>query len=294
MTTKLSHLSPWQHQHLQEIIAAIVTAARPEKIICYGTRTKVSEAWGCFLTAEAVQTFIACDLLIITRKDEKKNCHEILERIDYCRTPFITVSTLVHSITAVNDAIIGGNVFFNTLYKTGVVLYDGNEIPLVGPVGKSNEPDQVSKIVTRWNKWFSQGQQFLKGATYFSSAGWHDLSLFLLHQAVEHTSIALIGLYTGYRTATHNLSRLLALTRNFSPHSPPVFPKNTREEMDLFNTLARAYSDARYKEGFKVRVETVAVLIERVTAFHSQAEKLFTDKSNEIKKGAALHTSDHI
>lgn len=294
MKTKVSNLSPRQYEQLREIIAVIVKVIHPEKIICYGARTKSLETWGCFIHTTEPQIHTVFDLLIITRKNEKKNSHEILDRIGYCNTAVITIIALVHNITAVNAALKNRNAFFITLYKTGVLLYDNNDVPLFTSFEKPDETDQILKSMTQWNKWFCQGQQFLKGASYFSSAGWNDLSVFMLHQAVEHTCIALVGACTGYRPATHNLGRLLAMTENFSPHLSAVFPKNTREEMDLFNTLAKAYSDARYSEGFKARSETVIVLIERVTALQCQSEKLYRNKLWEMKNGSALYTSHHL
>lgn len=230
MITKLSHLSPRQCEIPEEIIAAMVKAVYPEKIICYGARTKVLEAWSCFLYPIEAQIFTVYDLLIITRENEKKNSHEILDMIDCCNTPVITITALVHSIKAVNDALKNGSVFFTTLYQTGVLLYDNN---------------------------------------------------------------ALIRVITGYRPSTHNLGRLLAMIGNFSPFLLAVFPKNTKEEMDLFNTLTKAYSDARYKEGFKVTAEKVTILIERVTAFQCHAERLYRNKLREIKNGSTISTSHH-
>lgn len=100
----------------------------------------------------------------------------------------------------------------------------------------------------------------------------------MLHQAVEHTCIALIKVYLGYRITSHKLSQRLSLVANFSLHSVTVFPRITPDEIRLFNLLERAYSHSRYDESYSVSAETVNALSMEVEQFLLIAQALFKRK----------------
>ena len=90
--------------------------------------------------------------------------------------------------------------------------------------------------------------------------------------------MALLRVYTGYRSTTHNLTRLLALIENFSFVPSTIFPCITEEETALFNTLNRAYSDARYKEDYSISTEIANLLKKRVHQLLVVAENLYSKK----------------
>jgi HEPN domain-containing protein len=279
MITKHHYFSSDQFKFLEDITALIVPAALPEKIICYGGRTKVADRWSCFSHEGGPRNSASFDLLIITDENERRPAHEIIDKIESCQTPQINITALVHTLSAVNSAIKQKSVFFSTIVRCGTLLYDRGTKCLAGFDQSINIADHGCKPGAKWNKWFLQGQQFLKGAQYFVSTGCRDISVFMLHQAVEHTCIALVGACMGYRPATHNLKRLLAMTENFSPCLSSIFPRDTRQEIEIFDTLACGYSDARYKEAFVVEMEKITVLNERVVLLQREAERIFRSQT---------------
>lgn len=103
----------------------------------------------------------------------------------------------------------------------------------------------------------------------------------MLHEAVQHTCMALLRAVIGYRSTTHNISRLLALIENLSKVPSLIFPYITKEEKKLFLLLRHAYSDARYKEEYAVPAEKVAILIERVKQLMDVAEQLYQLNGNQ-------------
>lgn len=105
----------------------------------------------------------------------------------------------------------------------------------------------------------------------------------MLHQATEHTCIAVIKACIDYRASTHNLSKLLALTENFTPYPSWVFPQISEDEIALFKLLLCAYSDVRYCENFSMPMEKAKILRQRIKDLQRIAEALYYDKIREIK-----------
>lgn len=264
-----------------DITSTILKIMHPEKIICYGRRVCEWDVWSPFILLDETSPYVTYDLLVITRENEKRSRHEITDMLDSCLTGgSVRATVIVHGIKAVNEALLNGSHFFYDVCQSGLILYDNSETALLS-CGRRAATTDIPSIEQVWRAGFELAQQFLNGASYFSSSGCDNIAAFMLHQAVEHTCTALVRLITGYRPATHNLNRLLALTENFSPMSLIVFPRNTPEERDLFNLLARAYSDVRYKEGFKVPRLKTPLLIERVSRLQYYAKKLYEDKTHQ-------------
>jgi HEPN domain-containing protein len=171
-----------------------------------------------------------------------------------------------------------GSRFISTVYHKGVMLYNGNDLPLSTAPEKLDIPALKNLIEGNWQRRFGMSRRFLKTANYCFDNGWNEQTIFDLHQSVEHACVAIIRAYTGFRPTTHNLSRLLDLICNFSQELITIFPRQTKEETDLFNTLNRAYSEARYNEKYKVSTEVAKILLGRVTTLLDLAEKFYDKK----------------
>ena len=290
MHTYIANLSKSQHEQLALLIQRIVGAIQPEKIICYGCRVITSLDWSCFLDSEPYGecSKLAFDLLLITADDEKRAFHEIIQIAEQQCDPHITISSVTHKLTAVNEAIQAGSYFFSSLLHKGVLLYDNSCIPLLPVQHEEAYHFPISKAEAIWGRWYDMAKRFYLLALHSLSCEWPDQSVFLLHQAVEHTCIALIRVFTGYRSNTHNLARLLAMTENFSPIPTGIFPRLTPEETTLFNHLLNGYADPRYKDGYCITTETILILIRRVEQLQDAAEKLYLERVSQYRKNAGI------
>ncbi len=173
-----------------------------------------------------------------------------------------------------------GRPFFVNVYKRGILVYDSSGIPLAIPSSfESAEP--LSDRRTHWDRHFGLAKKFFDGASYYIKSGSASLAVFMLHQAAEHTFIALIETFLGYRPTTHNLNRLLELTENFSELPSYVFPQISQEETVLFNSLARAYSDVRYSNNFQIPIEKAEILHQRVKKLQEISVRLYQKKDTE-------------
>ena len=285
MTTTLSHISRDQSQLLQDAVSEIIKAVDPEKIICYGTRTNINEAWSCFIRSDQSRTSMHFDFLIITREGRKEKEHEVFDKISKCEKETVHITAIVHSIFAVNEALEKEMPFFTNVYEKGVIVYDSGNTPLICPeIKKLSKEDCIENRKRYWNKWFFLAKRFYEAACNCALNDRNDVAVFMLHQAVELTCIAVLRTCIGYRPSTHNLKRLFFLIENFTSDVGLVFPRSTNEEVELFNVLYRAYADVRYKEEYSISADTVSVLTQRVKELLIIAENLYQDKVNELIK----------
>lgn len=281
MQTSFANLPLSQEQNLRQAITGIAAAIDPEKIICYGTRTSLEHTWSSFDPVLASKMDTDYDLLIITKPGQKRRDHEVFDMIVKLSTPETRIIAITHSLYAVNEALEQGRPFFTTIYKQGILIYDSSGIPLVTP-SVCDKSDLLADIQAHWDQHFGLAGKFFDGASYYITAGSAALAVFMLHQATEHTCIALIKACVDYRATTHNLSKLLSLTENFSPYPSHVFPQTTKEEIDLFKTLLNAYSDARYCENFKLPIEKAKILQHRVKELQEIALRIYVKKLREM------------
>ncbi|GGA90078.1 HEPN domain-containing protein [Puia dinghuensis] len=254
-----------------EITQKIINAVQPEFIICYGCRTIERKSWGAFLdngsSTHSVQT--TYDLLVIPPQDCKYQDHEVVQKVEQQSARHFQLNCLVHKIGYVNEAIKAGSRFYYSTLKYGLTLYEsGRELLLPFPT----PPDLSS--VDDWNGWFDRAQRCFSLAGDALSRKYYEQTLFLLHQTTEFACIALLRFFTGYHSATHNLTRLLAMTESISLVPRSVFPGTTKEETELLTVLSKAYSDSRYKESYTANPEKVDIIMERVKAFMEVAVTL--------------------
>jgi uncharacterized protein len=286
MLTTFENLSPSLTSQLAQLIQKIATTIHPEKILCYGYRTSIYQDWSCFKedTDYKETTKATFDLLVITSNDNNQADHEILQKIDLMASSLdCEVIAVVQSLDAVNELIAKNSRFLTTLYHKAVLVYNRGNSTLITPPAAPPYETSKSKLETTWNKCFCIAERFYKTACFCLDNGWNEKALFDLHQATQHTCMALLRIYTGYRSTTHNLSRLLAHIENFSFIPSTIFPCSTEEETALFNLLNKAYSDARYKEDYSIPTEIASLLKRRVQQLLLVAAKLYNKKMIAIE-----------
>ena len=282
MFDALPNIGELQRQVLREVISQVEDAFKPEAIICYGKRQTIGEVWSAFKQVSMPDVCVHYDILVITRPEEKYKDHEVLDKINQLNSESIRLTPVIHNIKAVQEAIQKGSRFFTTVCKNGILLY-GEAKPKVALVEKVSHKSDES----HWAHHFGLANQFLTGAEHYLSNAQPSLSVFMLHQATEHACIAIIYACLGYRSTTHNLNRLLALTENISPELSSLFPRQTETERELFNLLVRAYGDVRYRQSFTIPPEQAKVLFERVKELVSVTERIYLEfhelsEANEI------------
>jgi uncharacterized protein len=176
----------------------------------------------------------------------------------------------------VQEAVRKGSRFFTTVCRQGVLVYGDAKLEVGFEPMPAFQRDQ-----TRWVHHFGLANQFLSGAEHYLLNAQPSLAVFMLHQATEHACIAIIYACLGYRSTTHNLSRLLALTEHISPELSGMFPRHTEAERELFSLLVRAYGGVRYRQSFTICLEDAKMLVERVKELVRVTERIYNEFQKE-------------
>lgn len=271
---------------LAQLAQKIAGAIHPEKILCYGYRNTPYNDWSCFTDYnDSKETIRATfDLLVITNSNNNLSDYEMLQKIDLLVEPLnCEVTAIVQSLESVNDLLAKNSRFLTTLYHKAVLVYNAGHNDIITPPAPLSPEETKNKLETVWNNCFQTAERFYKTACFCLDNGWNEKALFDLHQATQHTCMALLRVFTGHRSTTHNLSRLLSLIENFSFIPSSIFPCITEEETAILNLLNKAYSDARYKENYTVPAETAIILKKRVCQLLLVAEKLYNKKLMELQ-----------
>ncbi|MES2826172.1 MAG: HEPN domain-containing protein, partial [Pseudomonadota bacterium] len=101
---------------------------------------------------------------------------------------------------------------------------------------------------------------------------------FQLHQATEHCFASLLLVLTNYKPYTHNLIRLNSLTISQNARIAEVFPQDTKMYRSRFQLLKKAYVEARYSMHYKISLEELTWLGERVRHLQELTEMLCKEK----------------
>lgn len=168
-----------------------------------------------------------------------------------------TVNIIVHDLAEVNAAIGRGEYFWTDIVRDGVVLYDLPGHPLA--VSRPMTPSQALAIAEKYSsEWEANTASALKGARFFIAEGERKDAAFLLHQAVERSYIWLLLVHTFYFPRSHNIKFLRSLAEDIDKSLVAAWLRNTKVERRRFETLKRAYVEARYSDLYDVSDEDLA------------------------------------
>lgn len=287
MLATFPHLSKNQLEKLAEVTKHIIKTVKPERIICYGSHTSISQDWNVFSIGESYQqvTFpTTYNLLIVPGKEDVRLEHEVIQLAEQqAEALHCHISVVIQSATTLNQSLENGVRFINTVFSKGLLLYNNNA-GITTPSPTLPDMSVVKKAAEQqWQQNMEIAHRFLKSASDNLQQPWAEQAMFNLHQSVQHTCMALLRYFTGYKSTTHNLSRLLALLESFTCMFEGIFPCITEEEKELFNLLNRAYSEARYKDNYVVPVATAKILERRVKELIALAEALYEKQAELLK-----------
>lgn len=276
MKTSLEHLPTDRKIELRQITDIIVQWATPEKVVLFGSYATGKQVIDKYVSKGVTYEYVSdFDILVITRRGEKREEYNIQETLETKCQPITTipVNIIVHGIDYVNKRIAEGQYFFTDIKKEGILLYEAGNVPLAEQ--KELTTQEKKEIAQRdFNYNFPDAKEFLEGVLFYLGRKKLNIAAFQLHQATERTYNTMILVVTGYKPKTHNLGKLLKMSRDFSPELQTIFPQNTKEEIHLFNLLKKAYIDARYNENFVITEDELKTLIERVRKLQGISEQV--------------------
>jgi HEPN domain-containing protein len=282
--SSLKHLPEDKQKEIKAITESVVQLVMPEKIILFGSYATGKWQEDRYVEGHITYEYVSdYDLLVITRKGDTRPEHQIQELAETKSQPLtsIPINIIVHGIDYVNRQIEEGQFFFTDIKKEGILLYDAGSVDLAEQ--RELSAKERREIVQRdFDNWYNKSKNSLKGAQFYLKEGDLNDAIFLLHQAAERAYNTLILVFTGYKPKTHNLAKLVKMSREFSPELLTVFPNNTKNEIHLFTLLKKAYVDARYNDKYIITENELNTLIERVKKLQEIAERVCISKIASI------------
>lgn len=289
MKTSLSYLPQHKQEQIETITEIIKEVVDSEKIILFGSYATGNWVEDRYTEGHITFEYISdYDFLVVVKPGERLQAdvvQDIIENKCHFRE---SVNAIVHDIDYVNQALSEGQYFFSDIYKEGILLYDAENVPFSIP--KRLNLTETRTIVQRdFDKWHSSGEQFLNYSEFAfrdSVANNKNLNaaVFLMHQSTERFYNAVILVFTGYKTKTHNLHKLRRHAKRFSAELSSVFPYPTedKQERHLFDLLKKGYIDARYKDNYKITEEEFSTLLNKIHTLKEISKKLCWEKINSF------------
>jgi HEPN domain-containing protein len=272
---------------LQALIKLLADHFHPDKIVCFGCIHANITSENCF--APKLKDTFSHYFLLVTIRETSRREHEMQHFADtHFKDTGVTI--LCHSTAGVKEAIGKQSRFFNTVWQTGTIMYSSTGILQLEKGVHVDPLTTLAKAEAHFNNRFALSKGFLESAEARFIDGNFNLCVFLLHQVVEQACIAMIRTFMGYHADIHHLGRLLTLCLCFSETPNNIFPRHIEEENHLFQVLLRSYSEARYRDEFKVIQEDARLLLFRSRKFLNIAENLCLEKIKEFK--ASIQAAD--
>ncbi|MDX2335329.1 HEPN domain-containing protein [Brevundimonas vesicularis] len=285
MKTSIDHLPPRKQVELRRVVEVIresfaetVSTRRAErlkngkilKIILYG-----SYARGDWVHDPVGRYFSDFDLLIVVDHEDLTDgefWHDAENKLmpgeTLIRTP---VSLIVHSLEDVNEQLDRGRYFWADIVREGIVLFDT-------PGAKLRKPaDLKAQVALKeaeefFGDWTQSSASFARGAKFYMGEGADPkLAAFNLHQSAEHLYHCVLLVVTLYSGKAHNLAFLRKKCEAIDARLAEAWPRETKFERRCFELLREAYVKARYSKHYKISVEELTWLTQRVEVLRALA-----------------------
>ncbi|WP_131539904.1 HEPN domain-containing protein [Pedobacter nototheniae] len=246
----------------------------PLQILKFGEISSTKNSFTSFFPEQANNSFHYYLLMVI--KGTTRIEHGVQ---DYVNMHFNhgKITIFVHSLESVDTAIAGNNRFFITVFNTGIQLYSHDGTLNLFPEYILDKKISLEKARKHLYHRIPMAQGFLDGAGECFSNEKFNVCVFMLHQVVEQSCIAMIRVFMAYRSDIHHLGRLLDICACFSAE-PRALLLGTPENRRLFEKLMNSYSHARYKDNFNVEMGDADKLYSLVHNFLILAKDLCDKK----------------
>jgi predicted nucleotidyltransferase/HEPN domain-containing protein len=195
------------------------------------------------------------------------------------------VNIIIHDLAEVNQALGRGEYFWTDIARDGVMLYDLPGHPLAVP--KPMTPRDAVEMAERYlDHWLPRIDSMLAGAQFHQKRDERCDAAFSLHQAVERAYACFLLVHTFYFPRSHNIKFLRSLAEDIDKRLVEAWPREQRAERRRFETLKRAYVEARYSDQYDVRVEDLAALSESALRLRKLVASTCLERTQSLKSAA--------
>jgi predicted nucleotidyltransferase/HEPN domain-containing protein len=258
------------------------------KIILFGSYTREGE----WVEDPVGRYFSDYDILVVVDHEDLTDVPEIWAKTEErllselaagarLRTP---VSVIYHDLSDVNAQLSRGRYFFTDILRDGVVLFEEQGHPFVDPTPLT-PVEALSESQEYFEEWFESASAFQRGAEFFLQEQRPKEAAFSLHQATERFYHCFILVLTLYSPKTHNLNQLRKLSEGMDPRLSSVWPAESKFQKRCYELLRAAYVKARYSRHYRISVEELAWLQERIKLLRSTVRDICEERLKSLRTG---------
>jgi hypothetical protein len=155
-----------------------------------------------------------------------------------------TVTLFIHLATTVRQLTPDRKFFFYHAMQKGVNLYEHDVVPPT--INFKEEPQRnVAYLKSYWRNRSRVAEVFLESQSAIDAMDTEPIQEAMMQIAMENTALALIDTFLGYRPIHFHLSYLFDICNLFCTLVREIFPRNTAEEIKLFELLSKHISKLR-------------------------------------------------
>ncbi|WP_242128509.1 HEPN domain-containing protein [Sphingobium sp. Sx8-8] len=298
MKTALDHLPLRKRAELEEVVRILFAefddalagrnaphrkAGKILKVILFG-----SYARGDWVEDPVGGYFSDYDILVVVNHEELADPVEYWTQAEdhLMRAQTITktirtpVNPIYHSLTDINAQLKKGRPFFVDIIRDGIVLYEAPDHPFNQP--SKLPPEEVREEAHKYfDKWFPSSVGFLSMARHAMSEGHSNEAAFALHQATERLYHCFLLVARLYSPKSHKLNFLRSQCEGQESRLIAAWPRDTRFAQRCFELLRSAYVNARYSDHYKIAVEELDWICERLRHLQSLVKEICEERLAE-------------
>ncbi len=298
MRTGLDHLPPSKQRELADVVRILFeefeTAhargnadwnrkGRIFKIVLYG-----SYARGDWVDDPVGGYQSDYDILVVVNYDRLAEFEhwsaaedQLMREVTISHTLTAPVSFIVHSLNDVNAQLERGRPFFIDIVEQGIALYEAEGYEFAQP---RNLPADEARVEAQkhFDHWHPLASHALKLAKTSIEDGVLRDAAFLMHQAAErlyHCTLLVLSLYS---PKSHRLNFLRSQCEQIAPSLAGAWPRDDKLSRRCFELLRLAYVNARYSPHYKITVDELDWIGERIAVLEGLVEKICRDHIAEL------------
>lgn len=245
---------------------------------------KIAEAIAAKISVEKIYNSTygdiqSCHLIILLPPDNGTKFTELEPFVKMVTIEHENITFELHHTTEVVNALKSGNLFFNISCSEENLLFNKENSPKL-PVPKAQElllwKDEA---IERFKEGISKTTAFLDGAYFYQKKNNYNLTVFMLHQVAELTFRALELSVLAKERRTHNLSKHQQFLCPAIPKIANIFPADSKQDIQILETLNNAYSSVRYEQNYTVNEKYIPVLFDRVIKLQAISREIMEELS---------------
>lgn len=266
------------------LINQITGAFAVESIFCFGKRIFSNTRTSPFSNVEVDQTHqLHYDLLIITSAEPVSSLANLQSIINADTESGYSVLLLAYSVESAIRALQLKNRFFHKAMHQSAQIYKKQGCIQLYAMQDYDQTDMSSRCDLNWKQRYFRAEAFMDAAECIWIDQEETVVLSLISQAVEQLCLGLIYVFLGCRPKQHSLSHLFDLCLNFTTLVDTIFPRNTPEDLKIFQILARSTNNGRYLVDISTDPTDTGLLYRRSKILIEKSESLVMMKLDKME-----------